>query len=86
MRKYGEPRAPSTAIVLQNGYSLSREQAFQEYHRVLTRGGKVLLLEITKPSNRIGAALLKVYFSGVYPWLARLFTGSEAAQDVMKYY
>jgi len=72
------------------GYALrhvtSLDQAFHEYHRVLARGGKVLLLEITKPSNRAGAAVLKVYFNGVYPRLARLFTGSEAAQDLVKYY
>jgi demethylmenaquinone methyltransferase/2-methoxy-6-polyprenyl-1,4-benzoquinol methylase len=72
------------------GYALrhvtSLEQAFHEYRRVLARGGKVLLLEITKPSNRAGATALKVYFNGVYPWLARIFTGSEAARDLMKYY
>jgi demethylmenaquinone methyltransferase/2-methoxy-6-polyprenyl-1,4-benzoquinol methylase len=72
------------------GYALrhvtSLEQAFHEYHRVLAPGGKVLLLEITKPSNRVGAAMLKAYFNGVYPWLARVFTGSEAARDLMKYY
>ena len=72
------------------GYALrhvaSLDQAFQEYHRVLARGGKVLLLEITKPLNRVGAAVMKVYFKGLYPGLARMFTGSEAAQDLLKYY
>ena len=72
------------------GYALrhvtSLDQAFQEYHRVLATGGKVLLLEITKPSNRIGAAGLKAYFGGLYPWLTRMFTGSAAAQDLVKYY
>jgi demethylmenaquinone methyltransferase/2-methoxy-6-polyprenyl-1,4-benzoquinol methylase len=65
---------------------ISLDQAFQEYHRVLATGGKVLLLEITKPSNRIGAAGLKAYFGGLYPWLTRMFTGSAAAQDLVKYY
>jgi demethylmenaquinone methyltransferase/2-methoxy-6-polyprenyl-1,4-benzoquinol methylase len=72
------------------GYALRHvatlEQAFHEYHRVLARGGKVLLLEITKPSNRVGTAVLKAYFNGVYPWLARMFTRSEAARDLLKYY
>lgn len=72
------------------GYALrhvtSLEQAFREYHRVLARGGKVLLLEITKPSNRVSAAALKLYFKSVYPRLARIFTGSEAAEDLLKYY
>ena len=72
------------------GYALrhvkSLEQAFGEYHRVLATGGKVLLLEITKPSNRVGAAALKAYFKGVYPRLARIFTGSQAAEDLLEYY
>src|SRR5215467_11598703 len=50
------------------GYALRHvatlDQAFQEYHRVLAKEGKVLLLEITKPLNRVGAAVLKVYFKG----------------------
>jgi len=72
------------------GYALrhvtSLERAFQEYHRVLAKGGKVLLLEITKPSNRVGAAVLKFYFKGLYPWLARVFTRSKAAEDLLIYY
>jgi demethylmenaquinone methyltransferase/2-methoxy-6-polyprenyl-1,4-benzoquinol methylase len=72
------------------GYALrhvtSLEEAFGEYYRVLASGGKVLLLEITKPANRFGASLLKAYFIGIYARLARLFTGSAAAQDLVKYY
>jgi len=72
------------------GYALrhvtSLEQTFHEYRRVLAKGGKVLLLEITKPSSRIGTAVLKVYFKGLYPRLARLFTGSKDAEDLLKYY
>jgi demethylmenaquinone methyltransferase / 2-methoxy-6-polyprenyl-1,4-benzoquinol methylase len=72
------------------GYALrhvaSLDRAFREYHRVLANGGKVLLLEITKPSNRFGAAMLKVYFNNLYPRLTRIFTGSEAARDMVKYY
>jgi demethylmenaquinone methyltransferase/2-methoxy-6-polyprenyl-1,4-benzoquinol methylase len=72
------------------GYALrhvaSLDQAFHEYHRVLARGGKVLILEITKPSNRVGATVLKAYFKSVYPWLTCMFTGSEAARDLVKYY
>lgn len=72
------------------GYALrhvtSLDQAFHEYHRVLAKGGKVLLLEITKPSNRVSATLLKGYFTGPYSWLTRVFTGSDAARDLVKYY
>jgi demethylmenaquinone methyltransferase/2-methoxy-6-polyprenyl-1,4-benzoquinol methylase len=72
------------------GYALRHvatlEQAFREYHRVLAQGGKVLLLEITKPSNKVGATMLKFYFNGVYAWLTRIFTRSEDAEDLVKYY
>jgi demethylmenaquinone methyltransferase/2-methoxy-6-polyprenyl-1,4-benzoquinol methylase len=72
------------------GYALrhvsSLDQAFHQYHRVLAGGGKVLLLEITKPSGKLGAAAFKAYFNSVYPWLARILTGSDAARDLVKYY
>lgn len=72
------------------GYALrhvtSLDRAFHEYHRILAKGGKVLLLEITKPSNRVGAVALKAYFTGVYARLVRLFTGSAAAEDLVRYY
>ena len=72
------------------GYALrhvtSLDQAFHEYHRVLARGGKVLLLEITKPSNRVAAAMFRFYFGGIYPWFTRMLTRSKDAQDLMKYY
>jgi demethylmenaquinone methyltransferase/2-methoxy-6-polyprenyl-1,4-benzoquinol methylase len=84
------PLADESFDFLTMGYALRHvanlDTAFREYHRVLAPGGKVLLLEITKPSNRLGAALLKAYFNGLYPWLTRIFTGSKAARDMMKYY
>jgi demethylmenaquinone methyltransferase/2-methoxy-6-polyprenyl-1,4-benzoquinol methylase len=84
------PLPDESVDFLTMGYALrhvaSLDQAFNEYHRVLTRGGKVLLLEITKPSNRVGTAVLKVYFNRLYPWLARMLTGSETARDLLKYY
>ena len=84
------PVADNSFDFLTMGYALRHvttlEQAFCEYYRVLGSGGKVLLLEITKPSNKVGAALLKGYFTGPYAWLTRIFTGSEAARDLVKYY
>jgi demethylmenaquinone methyltransferase/2-methoxy-6-polyprenyl-1,4-benzoquinol methylase len=84
------PLADESFDFLTMGYALrhvtSLDQAFREYHRVLAKGGKVLLLEITKPSNRVGAAVLKAYFLGLYAWLTRIVTGSAAAEDLVKYY
>ena len=84
------PLADESFDFLTMGYALrhvtSLDRAFREYHRVLAKGGKVLLLEITKPSNRVGAAALKAYFLGLYAWLTRIVTGSAAAEDLVKYY
>lgn len=72
------------------GYALrhvmSLEETFAEYRRVLKIGGKVLILEVTKPSSRIGGFLFRVYFGRIYPFLTQLFTRSHDARDMMRYY
>ena len=60
--------------------------AFREFHRVLKPGGKVLLLEATKPKNPVGAGLFRLYFAHIYPALTKLFTGSDKAKLMMKYF
>jgi demethylmenaquinone methyltransferase / 2-methoxy-6-polyprenyl-1,4-benzoquinol methylase len=72
------------------GYALRHvsglEEAFREYLRVLKPGGKVLILEITKPSGRVGSFLFKLYFGRIYPFLTRVFTRSRDAQAMMFYF
>lgn len=72
------------------GYALrhvtSLEAAFREYHRVLRPGGKVLILEVTKPSGRVRNFLFRLYFGRIYPALALLFTRSHDARNMMRYY
>jgi demethylmenaquinone methyltransferase / 2-methoxy-6-polyprenyl-1,4-benzoquinol methylase len=72
------------------GYALRHvttlEDAFREYYRVLAPGGKLLILEITKPVDRMAAFLFRLYFGQLIPGLARIFTRSQAARDMMKYY
>lgn len=59
---------------------------FSEYLRVLKPGGKILLLEITKPEGAFPKAMLKFYMKGVVPALTRLFRRSREAQELMRYY
>lgn len=72
------------------GYALrhvtSLEDTFREYRRVLKPGGKLLILEVTKPSSRPGAFFFDLYFGKIYPSLTQLFTRSRAARDMMVYY
>jgi demethylmenaquinone methyltransferase/2-methoxy-6-polyprenyl-1,4-benzoquinol methylase len=64
----------------------SLETTFAEYFRVLRPGGRVLILEITIPENRFARGCFRLYFRDIYPALTRLFTGSRAARDMMRYY
>ncbi len=76
--------------MLTMGYALRHvadlEKTFREYRRVLKPGGKVLLLEITRPQNRFGFHVLRVYMRGVVPALTRIFRRSRDAQVLMRYY
>ncbi|HHM06005.1 MAG TPA: methyltransferase domain-containing protein [Gammaproteobacteria bacterium] len=72
------------------GYALRHvadlKTLFAEYLRVLKPGGGMLILEITRPENKLGLAVLKCYLKGVVPTLTRLFRRSSDAQKLMRYY
>ncbi len=62
------------------------EVAFSEYRRVLRPGGRVLLLEVSRPESGMMRWLIRNHFQRVLPWLTRISTRSEPAELLMKYY
>lgn len=72
------------------GYALRHvadlRATFQEYRRVLKPGGKVLLLEITRPSSRLQHHFLRLYLGRVIPFLARFGRGGRTSKELMEYY
>lgn len=75
---------------LSMGYALRHvadlRSTFQEYHRVLVPGGRLLILEITPPRSRLPFHLLKLYLGRIVPLVARLGRRGHASRDLMRYY
>jgi demethylmenaquinone methyltransferase/2-methoxy-6-polyprenyl-1,4-benzoquinol methylase len=60
------------------------EETFREYFRVLKPGGRVLLLEVTRPASRLGFGVARFYFGNVVPLMARI--ASADAARLMRFY
>jgi demethylmenaquinone methyltransferase / 2-methoxy-6-polyprenyl-1,4-benzoquinol methylase len=84
------PAAADTADFLCMGYALRHisgmSAAFREFLRVLRPGGRICLLEITRPKGRVPHALLKAYMRGVVPFLAGLLGENVDSPKLMRYY
>lgn len=59
------PRPDASSDFLSLGYALRHigdvTAAFSEFHRVLRPGGRLTILEITRPRGRVAHTLLKGY-------------------------
>jgi demethylmenaquinone methyltransferase/2-methoxy-6-polyprenyl-1,4-benzoquinol methylase len=75
---------------LSMGYALRHvsdlETAFREYFRVLKPGGRVCLLEITRPQGWFALLALRIYMKGIVPLLARIVTRHRETAKLMEYY
>jgi demethylmenaquinone methyltransferase/2-methoxy-6-polyprenyl-1,4-benzoquinol methylase len=75
---------------LSMGYALRHVsnlgQTFREYRRVLKPGGRVCILEITRPRTGLARLFLKFYIRGVVPLLSRLTRKGRKAGILWKYY
>lgn len=60
--------------------------AFEEYFRVLRPGGRLCVLEITKPRHKLVYWPLKAYMKCVVPLLSRLTTRHAETQLLWRYY
>jgi demethylmenaquinone methyltransferase/2-methoxy-6-polyprenyl-1,4-benzoquinol methylase len=72
------------------GYALRHlgdfHAAAREFRRVLTPGGRLLILEITPPAGRLARLALKAYMRGLVPLLARLVARQRATAQLWRYY
>ena len=75
---------------LSMGYALRHvadlRTTFAEAHRVLRPGGRLLLLEITRPRSRAALLATRLYLGQVVPVLTGAFTRSRDARRLFQYY
>ena len=61
-------------------------QVFREFRRVLRPGGRLLVLEITRPRGRVAKALLRTYLRNVVPLVASVVGRSPHTPMLYRYY
>ena len=84
------PVASDAFDFLSMGYALRHlsdlTPAFREFHRVLKPGGRICILEITRPRTRLHLAMMKGYMRVVVPAITRFTTGRADTQLLWQYY
>lgn len=84
------PLADDCADFVSMGYALrylsDLNAAFAEFRRVLRPGGRICLLEITKPTKRWQCNLLRTYIRSWMPLAARLSGAITQTPRIWRYY
>jgi demethylmenaquinone methyltransferase / 2-methoxy-6-polyprenyl-1,4-benzoquinol methylase len=84
------PQPDASADFVTMGYALRHigdvDAAMSEFRRVLRPGGRLLLLEITRPEGAIARAVLKGYMRVVVPLIARVVARQADTVKLWRYY
>ena len=84
------PFSDNSFDFLSMGYALRHmsdlEQVFSEFLRILKPGGKLCILEITRPETAFGIAMLKTYMRTIIPLLAKKTSVNGNTAKLWKYY
>ena len=84
------PFADGSFDFISMGYALRHVEdlglLFREFKRVLKPGGRILIMEISRPQSRLGFALARFYISRVLPVATNFFTGNKQTGQLMKFY
>jgi demethylmenaquinone methyltransferase/2-methoxy-6-polyprenyl-1,4-benzoquinol methylase len=84
------PFCIATFDFISMGYALRHVEdlgrLFREFHRVLRVGGRILILEITRPSARFAFTVMRFYMQKLVPLLTRLAQRHHESARLMKYY
>lgn len=75
---------------LSMGYALRHisdlSKAFAEFERVLKPGGRLCILEMTKPQSAFATWVLKTYMHGVIPLLTRVVSRQKNSKTIWRYF
>ncbi len=84
------PVADASVDFISMGYALRHVSdlgvTFREFHRVIRSGGRMCVLEITRPAGRLHRLALRMYLHGVVPALARLASRGVDSRRLWSYY
>ena len=59
------------------------DAAFREFRRVLRDGGKLLIMDVTKPDSAMGRFWFRLYFKHLLPFLSLVSTGDRESHRRM---